>query len=246
MEPSSAARAGPGSGPGGLEWNLERRLASCGRRFLFGDQRARVRHAQRGAAAVAGDCVPAKNHFREWRQYQNGYLRLIRQRGDAVTLQRRFQPGIQQTWLPELGVVDRCTTCHVGDERSDAGGCERAAVPPASADSALLTEFGCVMCHRGQGAATTVEEAHSSTMAWEQPILPARYLESSCGQCHQCALTGTPQLNLGRSTAGAVWVRAAATRIKLPDGGAMTPTDDPPSLTPHRRKDHARMDLTPG
>jgi hypothetical protein len=36
--------------------------------------------------------------------------------GDAVTLQRHFHDhdGIQQIWLPGLGVVDRCTTCHVG------------------------------------------------------------------------------------------------------------------------------------
>ncbi len=63
-----------------------------------------------------------------------------------------------------------------------------------------LTEFGCVICHRGQGAATTVEEAHSSTKAWEQPMLPAKYLESGCGQCHLQNLIGTPQLNLGRQT----------------------------------------------
>jgi len=43
-----------------------------------------------------------------------------------------------------------------------------------------LTEFGCAMCHRGQGVATTVGEAHCSTKAWEQPILPARFVESSC------------------------------------------------------------------
>ena len=58
--------------------------------------------------------APAKNHFSEWRHYQKGYLRMIRTRGDAVTLQRHFQGGIQQIWHPDLGVVDRCTSCHVG------------------------------------------------------------------------------------------------------------------------------------
>ena len=58
--------------------------------------------------------APAKNYFSEWRHYQKSYLRMIRTRGDAVTLQRHFQPGIQQIWHPELGVTDRCTTCHVG------------------------------------------------------------------------------------------------------------------------------------
>ncbi len=54
--------------------------------------------------------APAKNHFSEWRHYQKGYLKMIRGRGDAVTLQRHFQGDIQQIWLPDLGVVDRCTT----------------------------------------------------------------------------------------------------------------------------------------
>jgi len=58
--------------------------------------------------------APAKNYFSEWRHYQKQYLALVRTRGDAVTLQRHFHAGIQQIWLPQLGVVDRCTTCHVG------------------------------------------------------------------------------------------------------------------------------------
>ena len=60
--------------------------------------------------------APAKNHFSEWRHYQKQYLALIQTRGDAVTLQRHFHEhdGTQQIWLPQLGVVDRCTTCHVG------------------------------------------------------------------------------------------------------------------------------------
>ncbi len=37
-----------------------------------------------------------------------------------------------------------------------------------------------------------------STKASEQPIQPARYLESSCGQCHMDVLEGTPRLNRGR------------------------------------------------
>jgi len=61
-----------------------------------------------------------------------------------------------------------------------------------------LDQFGCTICHRGQGAATTVAEAHNSTLAWEQPILPAKYIESSCGECHRGPLPGAPQLNQGR------------------------------------------------
>ena len=173
--------------------------------------------------------APAKNYFSEWRHYQKQYLSLIRMRGDAITLQRHFHDGIQQIWLPQLGVTDRCTTCHVGLKEASLGDVStqpfrRHPVIPHTSE-----QFGCVMCHRGQGAATTVEEAHNSTLAWEQPILPARYVESSCGQCHRAPLTGTPQLNSGRNLLGRYGCVHCHT-IKLPDGSAIKPTDDPPSL----------------
>ena len=91
--------------------DLKRKIAEAWA-FLFGDSA----HAFGTLSVVLVLClavVPAKDHFREWSQYQTKYLRLIRLRGDAASLQRRFQPGMQQNWLPELGVVDRCTTCHV-------------------------------------------------------------------------------------------------------------------------------------
>jgi mono/diheme cytochrome c family protein len=174
--------------------------------------------------------APAKNHFSEWRHYQKQYLALVRGRGDAVILERHFHDGIQQIWLPELRVVDRCTTCHVGLEEASLADVSmqpfrRHPVIPHSAH-----QFGCAICHRGQGAATTVEDAHRSTLAWEQPLLPARYVESSCGQCHRAPLTGTPQLNSGRNLLARYGCVHCHT-IKLLDGSAIRPTDDPPSLS---------------
>ena len=174
--------------------------------------------------------APAKNFFSEWRHYQHGYLSLIRNRSEANTLQRHFQGGIQQIWLPELGVVDRCTSCHVGLKEASLSDVPKQPFrrhPPVPHN---LDQFGCTVCHRGQGAATTVAEAHSSTLAWEQPILPAKYVESSCGQCHRGALLGTPQLNQGRnllSRQGCVHCHL----VKLPDGSTIKATDDPPSLS---------------
>ena len=179
-----------------------------------------------GSLAIA----PAKSYFSQWRHYQNQYLSLIKGRGEAVTLRRHFQDGIQQIWLPELGVVDRCTTCHVGQKEATLSDVALQPFRPHPAIPHNADQFGCVMCHRGQGAATTVEEAHRSTLAWEQPILPARYTESSCGQCHQASLPGTPQLNAGRvylARYGCVHCHT----IKTPDGSTMKATDDPPSLS---------------
>src|SRR5208337_4757906 len=142
--------------------------------------------------------APAKNYFSEWRHYQKRYLTLIRSRGDAITLQRHFHDGIQQIWLPGIGVVDRCTTCHAG--LKEASLADVATQPfrrhpeiPHTSD-----QFGCVMCH--------------------------------AGQCHRAPLTGTPQLNLGRNLLGRYGCVHCHT-IKLPDGTAINPTDDPPSLS---------------
>jgi mono/diheme cytochrome c family protein len=174
--------------------------------------------------------VPFRDHYREWYRYQRGYLRLIRGRDDAVTLQRRFQGGVHQTWIPELGVVDRCASCHVAMKETGLRSVTTQPYRPHPPIPHSLDEFGCVMCHRGQGAATTTEEAHSSTKAWEEPMLPARYFESSCGQCHVDKPASLPRLNAGRALLarnGCVHCHA----IALPDGSQLAPADDPPSLT---------------
>jgi mono/diheme cytochrome c family protein len=174
--------------------------------------------------------APAKNFFSEWRHYQHGYLKMIRNRSEANTLQRHFQSGIHQIWLPELSVVDRCTSCHVGLKEASLSD---VATQPFRRHPLIphkLDEFGCTICHRGQGAATTVAEAHNSTLAWEQPILPAKYIESSCGECHRGPLPGTPVLNQGRNLLARYGCVHCHT-VKLPDGSTMKATDDPPSLS---------------
>lgn len=174
--------------------------------------------------------APAKNHFSEWRHYQNQYRKFVRGRAEGATLEKHLEPGIQQIWIPEENVVDRCTTCHVGLREASLSDVSQQPFREHPNIPHKLTEFGCVTCHRGQGPATTVEEAHSSTKSWEQPILPAKYVESGCGQCHLSPLTGTPQLNLGRrliSHSGCTHCH----NVKLPDGTKLQPADDPPSLT---------------
>jgi len=197
--------------------------------FLFGDS-ARAFGSLSVILLICLAIAPAKDRFREWTRYQSRYLRLIRTRGEAASLQRRFQGGLQQIWMPELGVTDRCGSCHLGLKEAslwDVGAQPFRPHPPIPHS---LTEFGCVMCHRGQGVATGVEEAHRSTLAWEQPILPARYLESSCGQCHWNTLTGTPQLNQGRKLLtryGCVSCHV----LKTPEGRRLASTTAAPPLS---------------
>jgi mono/diheme cytochrome c family protein len=179
------------------------------------------------ALLVSLAIAPAKNYFSDWRHYQKAYVKLAGER-QAGNLVRNFHVGIRQTWIPKLGVVDRCESCHVNQNGAlvGASGQPFRKHPPIPHD---LDQFGCVMCHRGQGPATSVEEAHYTTEAWEQPLLPARYLSASCGQCHLGALAGTPRLNEGRRLLSAMGCVHCHTVIQ-PDGNALKPDDDPPPL----------------
>ena len=179
--------------------------------------------------ALVSAIAPTKDLFSQWRHYQRLYVHLIRNRPDAGRLEQRFESGIRQIWIPEQHVVDRCSTCHVALRETTLADVRKEPFRPHPPMPHSLTEFGCVVCHHGQGAATTVQEAHYSTKAWEQPILPARYLESSCGQCHMDVLEGTPRLNEGRRLL-ARYGCAHCHAITQPDGTLVVPVDEPPSL----------------
>ena len=195
---------------------------------LFGDS-ARAFGSMSVILLVSLAIAPAKDHFSEWRHYQNDYLKLISTRADAHSLQRRAELGVQQIWIPELRVVDRCTTCHIALKETTLADVSQQPFRKHPAMPHNLTEFGCVMCHRGQGTATSAHESHHSTLAWEEPLLPAKYMDAACGQCHLAPLRGTPTLNEGRrllAREGCVHCHT----VKLADGTVMTATDSPPDL----------------
>ena len=179
--------------------------------------------------AIVSSIAPTKDLFSQWRHYQRLYVGLIRTRADAARLEHRFESGIHQIWIPEQHVVDRCASCHVALQEASLSDVRKEPFRPHPPMPHSLSEFGCVVCHRGQGAATTVQEAHYSTKAWEQPILPARYTEASCGQCHMDTQGGTPRLNQGRQLL-ARYGCAHCHAISQPDGTVVVPVDEPPSL----------------
>ncbi|MFZ0819118.1 MAG: c-type cytochrome [Candidatus Acidiferrales bacterium] len=142
---------------------------------------------------------PVKDLLREWKRYKRDFVSFAETRPDTKRLLADYHPDIDQIWIPDLGVVDRCTTCHQGITQPSL---LDASVPqPFRAHPPIphrVREWGCAVCHRGQGAATEVAEAHETTLAWEQPLLPVRYIQASCGTCHRGDLAETPQLNRGR------------------------------------------------
>lgn len=142
---------------------------------------------------------PVKDYFQEWKRHQKDYVRYAQTRPDTKHLMADFHSGIDQIWLPDMKVVDRCTTCHQGTTQASLG--DSSVPQPFRAHPVIphpVKEWGCVVCHRGQGPATEAAEAHETTLAWEQPILPTKYIQSSCGSCHRGDIPQTPQLNRGR------------------------------------------------
>lgn len=142
---------------------------------------------------------PFKDYRREWKLYKRAYVRFAQGRPDTKRLTADYSPNIDQIWLPGMNVTDRCTTCHQGITQPSLAD---ASVPqPFRAHPPIphnVRDWGCTVCHRGQGPATEVAEAHESTLAWEQPVLPTHFIQASCGTCHLSDLPQTPQLTRGR------------------------------------------------
>ncbi|HJW08824.1 MAG TPA: c-type cytochrome [Holophagaceae bacterium] len=149
---------------------------------------------------------PVKNALRPYRGYQRQYAALGASRATSLQAARAFlqKPvAIQQIWLPAFeNRVDRCTTCHQGvQEAAMKGAVEPFAFHPKTAHTPQdFNRFGCTSCHGGQGLATLKEQAHGLSEDSSSPMLPLKYIESSCGRCHVAdKVPGADILSRGRA-----------------------------------------------
>ncbi|MCC7124589.1 MAG: c-type cytochrome [Acidobacteria bacterium] len=120
-----------------------------------------------------------ENVWLEWRQVQAE----VTVDGDAIPVMLR------QVVNPSLGVADRCVSCHV----SMAPGEQSAQGPAQTPHPAVVhdpAEYGCTVCHGGQGRATTKADAHGAVPFWPEPMLPVGSTQAGCGTCH--AASGVP------------------------------------------------------
>ncbi len=115
-----------------------------------------------------------ENFFREWRRIQASA------HGEAgpVTVQLR------QIVNPSLKITDRCVSCHVGMAPGESGLRGPDAVKPHKPVVHDPAEFGCTVCHGGQGAATEKADAHGHVEFWPEPMLPREMSWAGCGACH--------------------------------------------------------------
>jgi mono/diheme cytochrome c family protein len=145
-----------------------------------------------GIALIAFSLLAAvREASPEWKGYQSRYMELFMERAQGEFMEEKARAvdyGIRQIYLRDLDRIDRCTSCHLGVENPIMDGAEK---PFArhSGDYLInhpVNEFGCTVCHYGQGRATNSKEAHGIDREtyWNYPVAPLKYIESSCAQCH--------------------------------------------------------------
>jgi cytochrome c oxidase cbb3-type subunit 3 len=72
--------------------------------------------------------------------------------------------------------------------------------PGAYVQDHTPAQFGCTICHRGQGQAVVFAEAKGAGYFWDYPLLPPELTPSSCGVCHtpsEISTQGGDMLGLG-------------------------------------------------
>ncbi len=169
-----------------------------------------------------------------WERNQTAYFdqarALAKTDAERAALAER-RPRIEQTVVTSFGEtrVDRCTTCHIAaDDPRFVNHAQPLKSHPYSAALGdvekngkwerrhKLSEFGCTVCHDGQGRGLSPEYSHGADHYWPDPLLGytvqatwrkdfapklrgKAYLEANCAQCHtEAGFKGTPTVERGR------------------------------------------------
>lgn len=148
-----------------------------------------------GSLALLGTAAYRENVRQEWRQIQHRYRASLPPKAAAA-----FGLRLRQIVAPALNATDRCVTCHLGmapGEVPIAGHPLFDKHPNVGHDPA---DFGCTVCHSGQGRATESRAAHGWVHFWPEPMLPAAFSVAGCGACHsQLAVPNLERLEEGRA-----------------------------------------------
>lgn len=136
-----------------------------------------------------------ENLGKEWRRLQQQYAALL-----PAEAASEFQLQLRQVVAPQLRVADRCVTCHVGMAQGESGVAGHGVFgkhPNVVHDPA---EYGCTVCHGGQGRATEKADAHGAVHFWPEPMLARRDSYAGCGSCHtHLAVPSVAELDRGRA-----------------------------------------------
>lgn len=172
--------------------------------------------------------------FFKWENYQTAYFdqarALARTDVEKAALDGR-DPRIEQAIVTQFGDtrVDRCGTCHIAmdDPRfiQHANPLRTHPYSAAMGDSQQngkwerrhkFSDFGCTVCHDGQGRGLKANYSHGEDEYWPEPLLGyvtqeawrkefrphlkgKEYMQANCAQCHtEDSFSGTPLVAQGR------------------------------------------------
>lgn len=171
--------------------------------------------------------------FHEWESYQTSYyqqaLSLAKTDAERAAVEGR-SPKIEQIIVTSFGEtrVDRCSTCHIGidDPRFKESGHPLRSHPYSEELGDKLVDgkwvrrhkfndFGCTVCHDGQGRGLEGKYAHGQDHFWPDPLLGSKlinwradykpklvgkeYMQANCTLCHtEDSFGSTPLVAQGR------------------------------------------------
>lgn len=147
-----------------------------------------------GLLLFSGIYILACSSEKTWKDYQQTYVKRVSElTGKNIEKQSL---GISVLEVPELGVQDRCTTCHIPmDDLSMFG--EKNPLKPHPSNYLRQhppEHFGCTICHGGKGEALSREKAQSGS------FMKGDLVQTSCGKCHgEVSLIGAQKLTRGKS-----------------------------------------------
>ena len=145
--------------------------------------------------ALLGWAAVDENVLQEWRRHQRDYKSRL-----PAEAAGEFNVQLRQVVVPNLRATDRCVSCHVGMAAGETGIDGHPLFrkhPNVVHDPA---EYGCTVCHGGQGRATERDAAHGTVLHWPEPMLPRAYSYAGCGVCHtHLAVPQASALEQGRA-----------------------------------------------
>jgi mono/diheme cytochrome c family protein len=157
------------------------------------------------ASAVAITCLVGaavrENYLAQWKTVQRQYQDILRLKATddrGRELHAKFRVEMKQVSIPALGTVDRCVSCHNGidDPRMTDVQQPHRVHSGDILDKHPVDRFGCTICHHGQGAALTFNEAKADDVFWDYPLLPKEMTEATCVTCHDAEKLPAGQIPL--------------------------------------------------
>lgn len=172
--------------------------------------------------------------FHKWERHQTAYFdqarAMAKTDAERAALEGR-SPRIEQIIVTAFGgknQVDRCTTCHIGSDdprfKDHAQPLRSHPFSEELGDRMIngkwerrhkFSDFGCTVCHDGQGRGLETLDAHGEDHYWPSPMLgyitqnwrgdfkpklkDKAFMQANCAQCHtEENFKGTPLVAKGR------------------------------------------------